>query len=431
LNQLPSYINKVYMNSRQRIKLALDYEETDKIPIDFGSTPVTGISVSIVSKLREYYGLDNDLPVKVIEPYQMLGEVADDLKEVMGIDCIELSGKSNMFGFENTGWKEWKLFDGTPVLVPELFNTKVESDGSILQYPEGDTSVPPSARMPKGGYYFDAIIRQPPIDDENLNVEDNLEEFNLISDDELKYFEKEADYLYKNTNFAIVMNVGGISFGDIALVPAPFLKNPKGIRDIREWYISTATRKDYIYEIFSKQCDIAIENLKRIYRVVLDKVSIVIINTTDFGTQRGPFISNDSYRELYKPFHRKVNSWIHRNTKWKTFIHTCGGVEPLISEFIDAGFDILNPVQCSAEGMNSAYLKETYGKDIVFWGGGVDTQKTLPFGTSGEVKREVKERVKIFGKDGGFVFSSIHNIQAKTPIDNIVSMIETVKKFEE
>ena len=431
MNQLPSYINKVYMNSRQRIKLALDYEETDKIPIDFGSTPVTGISVSIVSKLREYYGLDNDPPVKVIEPYQMLGEVADDLKEVMGIDCIELSGKSNMFGFENTGWKEWKLFDGTPVLVPELFNTKVESDGSILQYPEGDTSVPPSARMPKGGYYFDAIIRQPPIDDENLNVEDNLEEFNLISDDELKYFEKEADYLYKNTNFAIVMNVGGISFGDIALVPAPFLKNPKGIRDIREWYISTATRKDYIYEIFSKQCDIAIENLKRIYRVVLDKVSIVIINTTDFGTQRGPFISNDSYRELYKPFHRKVNSWIHRNTKWKTFIHTCGGVEPLISEFIDAGFDILNPVQCSAEGMNSAYLKETYGKDIVFWGGGVDTQKTLPFGTSGEVKREVKERVKIFGKDGGFVFSSIHNIQAKTPIDNIVSMIETVKKFEE
>ena len=431
MNQLPSYINKVYMNSRQRIKLALDYEETDKIPIDFGSTPVTGISVSIVSKLREYYGLDNDPPVKVIEPYQMLGEVADDLKEVMGIDCIELSGKSNMFGFENTGWKEWKLFDGTPVLVPELFNTKVESDGSILQYPEGDTSVPPSARMPKGGYYFDAIIRQPPIDDENLNVEDNLEEFNLISDDELKYFEKEADYLYKNTNFAIVMNVGGISFGDIALVPAPFLKNPKGIRDIREWYISTATRKDYIYEIFSKQCDIAIENLKRIYRVVLDKVSIVIINTTDFGTQRGPFISNDSYRELYKPFHRKVNSWIHRNTKWKTFIHTCGGVEPLISEFIDAGFDILNPVQCSAEGMNSAYLKETYGKDIVFWGGGVDTQKTLPFGTSGEVKREVKERVKIFGKDGGFVFSSIDNIQAKTPIDNIVSMIETVKKFEE
>ena len=419
------------MNSRQIIKLALDHEETDKIPIDFGSTPVTGISASIVSKLRDYYGLSNDPPAKVVEPYQMLGDVADDLKEVMGIDCVELSGKSNMFGFENANWKEWRLFDNTPVLVPELFNTKIEKDGSILQYPQGDRSVPPSVRMPKGGYYFDAIIRQSMIDDNNLNVKDNLEEFSLISDEELKYFEKEADYLYKNTNFAIVMNVGGISFGDIALVPAPSIKNPKGIRDIQEWYISTVTRKGYIYEVFSRQCDIAIENLKKIYQVVLDKVSVVIVSTTDFGTQRGPFISNDAYRELYKPFQKRINDWVHKNTKWKTFIHTCGSVEPLISEFIDAGFDILNPVQCSAKDMNPASLKEKYGKDIVFWGGGVDTQKTLPFGTSEEVKREVEERIKIFDKSGGFMFNTIHNIQAKTPIENIVSMIETVKEFGE
>jgi len=416
------------MNSRERVQLALSHKETDRVPIDFGATSVTGITASVVSKLRDYYGLSNDPPAKVVEPYQMLGDVADDLKEVMGIDCVELSGKSNMFGFENANWKEWRLFDNTPVLVPELFNTKIEKDGSILQYPQGDRSVPPSARMPKNGYYFDAIIRQPPIEDNNLNVEDNLEEFRLISDEEIEYIEKEADYLYKNTNFAIVMNVGGISFGDVALVPAPFLRNPKGIRDIQEWYISIATRKDYIYEVFSRQCDITIENLKRIYQAVLNKIDVIFISGTDFGTQRGPFISNDSYREIYKPFHRKLNSWIHKNTKWKTFIHTCGGVEPLISEFIDAGFDILNPVQCSAEGMDPASLKEKYGKDIVFWGGGVDTQKTLPFGTSEEVKREVKERVKIFGKDGGFVFSSIHNIQAKTPIENIVSMIEVLEE---
>jgi len=418
------------MNSRQRIKLALDHKESGKIPVDFGSTPVTGISASIVSKLRKYYGLVNDPPVKVIEPYQMLGEVADDLIEVMGVDCVELSGKSNMFGFENTGWKEWKLFDGTPVLVPELFNTKIEKDGSILQYPQGDTSVLHSARMPKDGYYFDAIIRQCSIYDNKLNVEDNLEEFSLISDEELTYIEKEADYLYKNTDFAIVANFGGTSFGDIALVPAPSLKYPKGIRDIQEWYISTATRRDYIYEVFSRQCDIAIANLKRIYQAVLDKVSVVFISGTDFGTQRGLFISKDLYKELYKPFHRKVNSWIHRNTKWKTFIHTCGSVEPLISDFIDAGFDILNPVQLSAEGMDPVTLKEKYGKDIVFWGGGVDTQKTLPFGTSKEVKREVKERVKIFGKDGGFVFNTIHNIQAKTPIENIASMIEILREYK-
>ena len=312
-------------------------------------------------------------------------------------------------------------------MVPALFNTEAEKDGSILQYSEGDKSVPPSARIPKNGYYFDAIIRQPPIEDNNLNVEDNLEEFKLIRDEELEYIEKEADYLYKNTDFAIVANFGGTSFGDVALVPAPSLKYPKGIRDIQEWYISIATRKDYIYEVFSRQCDIAIENLKRIYQAVLNKIDVIFISGTDFGTQRGPFISNDVYRELYKPFNKRVNDWVHKNTKWKTFIHTCGSVEPLISEFIDAGFDILNPVQTSAEGMNPALLKEKYGKSIVFWGGGVDTQKTLPFGTNEDVKKDVIERLKIFGKGGGYVFNTIHNIQEKTPVENIVSMVEALK----
>lgn len=415
------------MNSRERVQLALSHKETDRVPIDFGATSVTGITASVVSKLRDYYGLSNDPPVKVVEPYQMLGEIADDLKEKMGIDCIGLQEEKNMFGFRNTNWKKWRLFDGTPVLVPALFNTEAEKDGSILQYPEGDKSVPPSARMPKNGYYFDAIIRQPPIEDNNLNVEDNLEEFRLIRDEELEYIEKEADYLYKNTDFAIVANFGGTSFGDVALVPAPSLKYPKGIRDIQEWYISIATRKDYIYEVFSRQCDIAIENLKRIYHAVLNKIDVIFISGTDFGTQRGPFISNDVYRELYKPFNKRVNDWVHKNTKWKTFIHTCGSVEPLISEFIEAGFDILNPVQSSAEGMNPALLKEKYGKSIVFWGGGVDTQKTLPFGTNEDVKKDVIERLKIFGKGGGYVFNTIHNIQEKTPVENIVSMVEALK----
>lgn len=151
------------MNSRERIEKTLSHKQPDRAPIDFGATVVTGISASVVSKLRDYYGLSNDPPVKIIEPYQMLGEIADDLKQVMDIDCTILQGKKNMFGFENTGWKEWKLFDGTPVLVPEKFNTRVEEDGSILQYPEGDTTVSASARMPSGGYYFDAIVRQPPI----------------------------------------------------------------------------------------------------------------------------------------------------------------------------------------------------------------------------------------------------------------------------
>jgi len=416
------------MDSRQRIEKTLNHKEPDRIPVDFGATPVTGVSASVVSKLRDYYGLSNDPPVKVIEPYQMLGEIADDLKEVMGIDCTALNGTNNLFGFKNSNWKKWKLFDGTPVLVPEKFNTKPEEDGSILQYPQGDITIPASARMPKGGYYFDSIIRQPLFDENNLNVEDNLEEFVPISDEELKYLERQADYLYKDTDFAIVANFGGTSFGDIALVPAPFLKKPKGIRDITEWYISTAIRKDYVHEIFERQCEIALKNLEQIFQVVQNRVSVIFISGTDFGTQRGLFISMDLYRELYKPFHKKINNWIHKNTKWKTFIHTCGSIGSLIPDFIEAGFDILNPIQLSADGMDAAILKEKYGKDIVFWGGGVDTQKTLPFGMEGEIAREVQERVKILGKNGGFVFNTIHNIQAKIPVGNIISMLNAIRK---
>ncbi|GAF73683.1 unnamed protein product, partial [marine sediment metagenome] len=206
------------------------------------------------------------------------------------------------------------------------------------------------------------------------------------------------------------------------------LKHPKGIRDIEEWYISTVTRRSYVYEVFARQCEIALANLERIRQAVLDKVSVCFYTGADFGTQRGPFISTDAYRELYKPFHRKLNDWVHANTKWKTLIHSCGGVEPLIPEFIDAGFDILNPVQCSAAGMDPKLLKEKYGDQLVFWGGGVDTQKTLPFGTPEEVAQEVKSRIEVFGKGGGFVFNAIHNIQAKTPVENLLAMLQALSE---
>ena len=417
------------MNSRERVNKSLNHQEPDKVPIDFGATGVTGISASVVSKLRKYYSLDTKNPIKVVEPYQILGEIADDLKERIGVDCIDLWSRNNLFGFKNIGLKRWELFDGTPVLVPALFNTDTEKDGRIFQYPEGDKSAAPSAYIPKDGYYFDAIMRQKTLDDMKLNVEDNLEEFKIFTDEELKYFEKEVEYLYSNTDFAIVGTFGGTSFGDIALVPATFLKDPKGIRNIEEWYISYATRKDYIYEIFSGQCEIALKNLELIYQAVLDKISVIYITGTDFGTQNGPFISIDTYGHLFKPFHKKINDWVHENTKWKTFIHSCGSIEPLISEFIDAGFDILNPLQFSAKDMDYVYLKEKYGKDITFWGGGIDTQKTLPFGTPAEVAEEVEKRLKILSKGGGYIFNTIHNIQAKTPIENIVSMIDIVKNF--
>jgi len=415
------------LTGRQRVLKTLNYQKVDRVPVDLGGTPCSGAHVSVIANLRKALGLDKaGERVKVVEPYQMLGEIAADLRDALGIDVVSLPSVKNMFGFANAGWKPWRTFDGTECLVPGDFNTKPGPNGDILMYPQGDRSAPPSGRMPKGGYYFDSIIRQKPIDDARLNPADNLEEFRLISEEDLTYYERKAGELYESTDLAIAGNFGGMAMGDIALVPAPWLKDPKGIRDIEEWYISTISRREYIRDVFAGQAEIALKNLERIYQAVGDKVQVLHMDGTDLASQNSLFCSPDTYRELYLPFSRKLNDWIHGHTNWKTIKHCCGGCEPLIEGFIDAGFDILNPVQTSAKGMDPKGLVEKYGGRIVFWGGGVDTQQTLPFGTPDEVRRQVAERVKIFGQTNGFVFNPIHNIQCNTPVENVLAMFEAL-----
>ena len=164
-------------------------------------------------------------------------------------------------------------------------------------------------------------------------------------------------------------------------------------------------------------------------QAVGDKIDIVYLCGNDFGTQSAPFCSAELYRELYLPYYRKMTEWIHRHTGWKVFKHSCGAIEPLMECMIESGFDIINPVQCSAAGMDPAALKVKYGRRVTFWGGGVNTQKTLPFGLPEEVRQEVRERVNIFSPGGGFVFNTIHNSQAKVPVENFLAMIETIKEF--
>ena len=415
------------MKSRDRLKEVLNHKQPDRIPIDFGSNAVTGIHVRIVEQLREYFGLEKRL-VKVIEPYQMLGEIEDDLLEALGVDVIGLWGKNNMFGIPQDNWKPFKTFWGQKILVPGNFNTIIDANDDLLIYPEGDTSVPASGRMPTSGYFFDAIVRQEPIDDTELNPEDNLEEFNRITDEDLIYWKEQASKAAASGK-GVIANFGGTGLGDIALVPGMDLKHPKGIRDITEWYMSTLMRPDYLHLVFERQTDIAVENMKRAYEVVGENIDAVFICGTDFGTQDSTFCSAEAYEELYAPYYRKMNDWIHQNTGWKTFKHCCGAVEPFMKNFIDSGFDIINPVQINAAGMVPEHLKKEYGDQLVFWGGGVDTQKMLPFGKPDEVKDQVKRMCDIFSKDGGFVFNAVHNIQANVPVENVIAMLEGVQEF--
>ena len=419
------------MTSRERVLTACNHRAPDTLPIDFGGSFLTGIHVDAVYALRQHFGLDAPgTPVKVVEIYQMLGEVKDDLGKALGVDTASLAGTNTMFGFAAEATKEWTTFAGTPVLVPEAFNTDPEPNGDLLQYPEGDKTAPPSGHMPHGGHFFDAIVRQDPIDEAQLDPMDNCEEFGLIGDDELEHYRSEAKRLREKTDKAVFCSFGGLTFGDIALVPAVHLKHPQGIRDLQEWYLSTLTRPDYVKAVFERQWEIAVENLARLYEAVGDCVDVIQTNGTDFGTQNGPFCSRETFCDLYKPFQKRVNGWIHENTPWKTFMHCCGGIVPLLEDIIDAEFDILNPVQCSAAGMAPRGLKERFGDRLVFWGGGVDTQGTLPFGTPDDVREEVRERIEVFGENGGFVFSTTHNLVASVPIENTLAMFEVLREFQ-
>jgi hypothetical protein len=417
------------MTPRERIIATINHRQPDKLAVDFGGGFQTGIAVSVVYKLRQELKLDPPgTPVKVTEPYQMLGEVKADLAAALGSDTVSLAGTGTMFGFPAAEFKEWN-WHGTPVLVPKDFNTEYEPNGDLLQFPGGDKTVPASGHMPAGGHFFDATIRNAPMDESKLNPADNCEEFGPIADAEVEIYRRRAAELFATTDRALFCSFGGLAFGDIALVPGTFLKRPKGIRGIEEWYMATVEQPDYIKKVFEFQCEVAIENLKRLKSAVGDKPAVVQTSGTDFGTQNGPFCSADAYRNLYLPFQKRVNGWIHANTGWKTFMHCCGGVAPLLDSIVEAEFDILNPVQCSAAGMDARWLKKNYGDKLVFWGGGVDTQHTLPFGTPQQVRDQVKERIEIFAPGGGFVFNTIHNIVANTPTANLLAMFEVVRSY--
>lgn len=283
--------------------------------------------------------------------------------------------------------------------------------------------------MPSTGYFFDAIERKDPeLDEDNLKLEDNLEEFGPLTSEDIAHWKAEAERVRAN-GYASVAHLPGTALGDIALVPGINLKHPKGVRGIADWYMLVAEDPDFVMAIFERQTEIALENLKTLYAAIGDTLDVGVICGTDFGTQTSQFCSVDTLRRIWMPYYSRINAWIHEHTPWKTLKHSCGAVEPFIETFIECGFDALNPVQCSATGMDPLHLKQAYGGRITFWGGGVDTQHTLPFGSADEVYREVTQRCEIFGRGGGFVFNSIHNIQAQTPIENVVAMFKAVREF--
>lgn len=238
------------MTSRQRVQAALNHREPDRVPVDMGSSFVTGIAVTTYAKLRRALGL-NGPPPRVNDLLQMLAEVEPSVLEKLDLDVIALFPRGRFFGIPAESWKPWTTFDGTEVLVPGGFQYRVDDDGSLLLSPGGDTSKPPSGRMPKDGYYFDIIVRQQPLDWDHLDPADFAEQFTRYSDDELERLSATADSLYRNTSYSILGSFGGGALGDMPFVLGSELDNPKGIRSYDDFLVAHITHPEYIRGIFA------------------------------------------------------------------------------------------------------------------------------------------------------------------------------------
>ena len=397
------------MNSRERVLCALRHEKPDRVPIDLGGTRQSGIAAATYHRLKQHLGLAT--PTRVFDLFQMLAEVERPVMERFGADVVGLYRPEIAFGIRNEDWKPWRLFDGTPVEVPGGFTPVTEPNGDLVLR-RGET---PFARMPRDGFYFDRLDKYPGA------AHADLEQLRLpqLSDEECEHYRLQAEALYQNTDFAIVAPLG----------PPYELFYGLGTGDFSAWMITFATEPDYVGALYEKLVEAWLENLRRFVQAVGNRVQILQFND-DFGTQEAPFLSVSMFRRQVLPCYKRGLDWIHGHTEMKVFLHSDGALFPLIPSLIEMGVDILNPIQTSARGMDPARLKQEFGQRLVFWGGSLDCQKTLPFGTPEEVAREVELHIRHLSPGGGYVFAPVHNVQAGVPPENLIAMFDAALAAE-
>lgn len=408
------------MTSRQRVRAVLDGKIPDRVPIDFGGSQTTGIHMDEYIDIARYLGLDAE-PPKIYEQFQMLARVEGNMRDFLRGDLIELENDSLSWDIINEGWKPWTNMAGNTVLMPGGFDPIKDEKGYLyLKNKKGDLC----ARMAPESRYFDRYGEPKNLryyDENPITPEEWKKSISRYQDDELKRLQKRAQTLYKYTDYAI--------FGG-------FLKGSKlgstGVfagYDLQEWFYILMVDPDYANEIFHATAEAAVENLKMYLEACGDYMEILMMSTSDYGTQRGPMISPEIFNKVYVPNYRIMNDFVHANSNVKTFFHSCGAISDLLPGFIDAHVDAINPVQLSAAGMNPKVLKEKFGRDIIFWGGGADTQDVLPNGTVEQVREHVKNNLLTFKENGNYVFTTVHNIQALVPPENVEAMLETVMEY--
>lgn len=416
------------MNSRNQFLRTINHRQPDRIVIDLGSTAVTGIHIHALSRLRRHYGLQRK-PIRVTEPFQMLGEVSWELIDAVGIDVLGIWPENNVFGFNNyNAYKEWKTPWGQRVMVPRKFNVEYNQKGDVLMPFRGDATLPAGAAMPGTGYAFEVVDPDDFSGDTGINPTTSPDEWGLLTDSELEHWQIEIDKAYFSGK-AVMVSLSRIAPGMFTMVPGIQPTRSGRISKITDWYNQNNIQSGRVKNVFEQQTEIAIENLRRIFSVAGNKINAVYLCGTDFGPDASSVSTTEQFEADWVPVYKQINDWIHAHTQWKTFKHSYSLKEPLAELFLRAGFDMINPTQGNGTAAELKKLKEKFGNDLVFWGVGIDTKYFLPTASPLDIKERILRNCEILAKNGGFIFSPDHNIPANVPVENIVAILDALQEF--
>jgi len=408
------------MRSRERVQMAVNFQEADRVPIDLGGLKASGIAVEAYHRVARKLGLTGT--PRLLDSRFMIAVVEEPVLKRFSIDVVpmDISAIPALMTPESQ-WVPRRLFSGTEVRFPPGTRIQEDADGSWMLLNEDGTSS--SYRMPKDGFYFDdtSFNRGEGIDPAKFKPVDD------IPDDALKQIDAYSARLYSGTDYALLGWGGGVCFLGLSLITDRRSNVTMGMPD--EWMVMLMTEKETCHEMMNRSVEASIKCLTLLHQAVGERCFAWGIAADDSGMQRGEFINPRLWAEMIKPHYKKLCDWIHGNTRWKTFLHCCGSIYHLIPHFIEAGVDILNPVQTSAANMEPARLKKEFGGKIVFWGGGCDTQSVLDRATPEQIREHVKERLGVFAPGGGYVFNQVHNIQPNVPAENVIAMLDAAFEF--
>ena len=404
------------MTSRERVEKTVNRQKADRIPIDLGGMKASGIAAGAYHRVKQRLGLQT--PTRVADARFRIAEVEDAVRVRLHLDVAPLDWSTAFHALQpERAWTPRTLFDGTPVLFAPDVRIGEDREGNwLLLKPDG---TPTAFRMPRNGFYFDDCAFDEPGGIDPVKFQPVMD----LPDEQLAQFAQYAKRMRETTDYALL----GWGFG-VCLLGMSLITNRGDnvtLGKPSEWMVMLMTEKETCHEMMDRSVEASIKCHSRIHQAIGDTCFAWGIAADDSGTQRGEFVSPELWAEMILPHYKKLCDWIHQHTKMKTFFHSCGSVYHLIPHFIEAGIDILNPVQISAARMEPARLKREFGDRIVFWGGGCDTQSVLPRGTPDEVREHVRRNIEVFGLGGGYVFNQVHNIQANVPPDNILAMFET------